>query len=709
MSDLERLLKSTLQEAGGEFRPSDEAAARRRFLEQRRKRRFRFAAAGAVVTATAVLIAVVAVPRLPDDTERPELASAIAPEVMATIPAGDGPTGIGSGNEGIWVADPDAGVVSQIDPATNEVVATIELPGTSPDEVVAGDGVVWASDGGGSLAMIDPATSSRQLTVPLPGVGDSSLDLALGEEQSVWAVDPATGRVYRVSGDLPEESSIEGLSSTDVAAGDEGVWVLDGPAGSWADITPLGTPRKMTPVIDAPGVIEGGPNADLAVGFGYLWISTGGSGSVYRVDPSTEEVEVINVGGRYADLTVGEGAVWALVAGEESAELVAIDPGSATVSGEPLSLGVGAIDVVTGHGSLWVPDKGTASVLRIDPAPEQQASPEVTEDPDTSDEDELSSGIDPSEVLFVFSEDGDLFAQTRDQVERLTDTIELETNPAVSHDGRYVVFERRAGEGAESELVTMDVTKVWECCFRLGEEPALGPHGEQAWVVSDEGGPTQIRFGGVGSKREVKVGLTGELGASESIRNLTFQQGGRMLHFQAEEEPTTLYEAGLDATSTDNIVGMGAPQAVPPRDAARGASYLGVSSAYELNVIHACCSTQDHPPYSQLAFGELTAVAEQDWPYSELFSLDGVGLDLKDSEFFFTQYLGRVAAEERDGTIVWSEASRDAWLIGDRSQMWLIDERGEYVLLPYGADGGAAAPNPIFRQNAELEAAEASS
>jgi streptogramin lyase len=677
MSDLERLLKSTLQEAGGAYRPSDEAAARRRFLEQRRKRRFRFAAAGAVVTATAVLIAVVAVPRLPDDTERPELASAIAPEVMATIPAGDGPTGIGSGNEGIWVADPDAGVVSQIDPATNEVVATIELPGTSPDEVVAGDGVVWASDGGGSLAMIDPATSSRQLTVPLPGVGDSSLDLALGEEQSVWAVDPATGRVYRVSGDLPEESSIEGLSSTDVAAGDEGVWVLDGPAGSWADITPLGTPRKMTPVIDAPGVIEGGPNADLAVGFGYLWISTGGSGSVYRVDPSTEEVEVINVGGRYADLTVGEGAVWALVAGEESAELVAIDPGSATVSGEPLSLGAGAIDVVTGHGSLWVPDKSGASVLRIDPTPDNQATPH----PETTDDVAEESPAPGAQIIFAFSANGDIYLQYDDgTTELLTPSGAIEVNPEFGYTSLF--YERHDDESDDILIVEHDLLSGDDRAFE-GSQPAFSPGGDLAWV---DPLPIDEPLIHVAPYRNGKVQEDQELVFSAGeffteVRALEWSDDGEALYYQAKGEGWVTVRAtvaGVDGDIQPFVLNG-------VNDQPQGSNLVSPANATggSIEVASVCCSMVEGDPHSQVDIGQLV-FTEGGATYSDLTAEPlTFGPGPVDPGSIELAWMDELAF--RNGSWELFTGTR-SWILSYAGNVWLVDEDGGRVHLG-GPDG----------------------
>jgi YVTN family beta-propeller protein len=48
------------------------------------------------------------------------------------------------GEGAVWVTNTDAGTVSRIDPATNEVVKTIEVGGAPSGIVVAG-GVVWVA------------------------------------------------------------------------------------------------------------------------------------------------------------------------------------------------------------------------------------------------------------------------------------------------------------------------------------------------------------------------------------------------------------------------------------------------------------------------------------------------------------------------------------------------------------------------------------
>ena len=60
------------------------------------------------------------------------------------IAVGDGPSAIASGSGAVWVANTAARTVSRIDPATDEVVATIEI-GNAPAGIVFSDGLVWVA------------------------------------------------------------------------------------------------------------------------------------------------------------------------------------------------------------------------------------------------------------------------------------------------------------------------------------------------------------------------------------------------------------------------------------------------------------------------------------------------------------------------------------------------------------------------------------
>ena len=102
------------------------------------------------------------VARLNPETNR--LARLIAVEDAACVAVGA---------RGVWVTSPNLGVVTRIDPATNEVVAEIDVDGF-PEGIVTRFGSVWVAnsappDGtGGSVLRINPGTEAVGRTIEIP-------------------------------------------------------------------------------------------------------------------------------------------------------------------------------------------------------------------------------------------------------------------------------------------------------------------------------------------------------------------------------------------------------------------------------------------------------------------------------------------------------------------------------------------------------------
>lgn len=64
-------------------------------------------------------------------------------DLLAEIPMPDGPAALAVGADGVWVCSYLAGVVSRIDPATNEIVTQLEVEGSPADITVDADGGLW--------------------------------------------------------------------------------------------------------------------------------------------------------------------------------------------------------------------------------------------------------------------------------------------------------------------------------------------------------------------------------------------------------------------------------------------------------------------------------------------------------------------------------------------------------------------------------------
>ncbi len=104
-------------------------------------------------------------------------------EPVDELSVGGAPTGLAVGADAIWVASPEAGIVSRIEPSA---VASSALPigvGERPSATATGEGAVWvANTGSRTLSRIDPATNDVVETISL---GNAPAGIAFGGDL-VW-------------------------------------------------------------------------------------------------------------------------------------------------------------------------------------------------------------------------------------------------------------------------------------------------------------------------------------------------------------------------------------------------------------------------------------------------------------------------------------------------------------------------------------------
>ncbi|MGH2691363.1 MAG: hypothetical protein ACRDHM_02560, partial [Actinomycetota bacterium] len=191
--------------------------------------------------------------------------------------------------------------VYRIDPESEEVSAVIEVPvfvsttGALGHEMSAGAGSVWMVTKGekgafDALARIDPAKDQVEATIPLghPGAGVAATD------EAVWVTSPDDGVLVRVD-PVSEEvvAEVEGLEAPNlVAAGDEGVWVLSGfnsertgGDGSVTRIDPETNEISAAVRIDE----DAGQAGDVALGEGFVWARTQYT-LLVKIDPATNAI-----------------------------------------------------------------------------------------------------------------------------------------------------------------------------------------------------------------------------------------------------------------------------------------------------------------------------------------------------------------------------------------------------------------------------------
>jgi virginiamycin B lyase len=200
--------------------------------------------------------------------------------LVAKILVGEDPERIVATEGGVWVANHHDGSVTRIDPATNRVVATVQLQPPQdggPQFVAAGAGSIWvgvANDG--HVRRINPATNTVVASIAVAGAcGDISAQPSAvwvtGCSNMVTHIDPATNQdVARIDVGHQTFGVVQAFGSVWVAARD-GVLVRIDPATN-----------------TVVGILKFGQglSGSIAVGYGSLWLSENGDDKVVRVQPA---------------------------------------------------------------------------------------------------------------------------------------------------------------------------------------------------------------------------------------------------------------------------------------------------------------------------------------------------------------------------------------------------------------------------------------
>jgi Domain of unknown function (DUF5074) len=347
-------------------------------LRRARVRRLRWlVGAGAVA---ALLVAGVGVPlgvllglrgsSQPSPAGTPSLVRPVF-EVQIHVPSGAVDVAVGDG--AVWISG--FGTVSRLDPRTNEVVATIETPGTEDySRVAVGEGAVWVTADGGRVYRIDPVTNAVVATIP---VGGPIMGVSAGDG-SVWVTRPAEGIGELVRID-PATNAVVGEP---IEVGPGPVSVISGFGALWVTNT---SPPSVVRVDPASGEVRTvGFTGQVAVGYGSLWAAF--EDQVVRGDPETgQPIERFSIP-RAVAVAASEGLVWVLALPESSsptlfypikgtAALWEIDPADNHLVGKPVLIDdLQPIALAAGEGAVWVADYDGATVTRFGLVPCSEAT-----------------------------------------------------------------------------------------------------------------------------------------------------------------------------------------------------------------------------------------------------------------------------------------------------------------------------------------------
>ncbi len=251
-------------------------------------------------------------------------------EVIASVPLpGRLCQGIGASPEAVWVCGPD-GLV-RIDPATNEIVATVDLPAALVvSRIEYGAGSVWAFATSGvvpdNVVRIDPVTNAVTATIPL---GRSAAMMAFGFD-ALWVTSPVDDLVMRID---PRTNEVvawtEGIEAPGwIGIGDDALWVsLLAEKGSQADDDDATVVRIDPQTGDVMASIATGGSLEIEGGMAAtaeaIWVRAPDPFLV-RIDPATNEVvDTIDTVSSPGDVAFAFGSVWVTT---ERGNLIRLEP-----------------------------------------------------------------------------------------------------------------------------------------------------------------------------------------------------------------------------------------------------------------------------------------------------------------------------------------------------------------------------------------------
>ena len=228
---------------------------------------------------------------------------------VARLGLGVEPAGLAVGEGSVWVTGASSPTLYRIDPSVNKVVDEFPLPMEEvvtdlTGEVAVGAGSVWVGHGafnpGAWIERLDPETGRVRARRPILA-GDVD-HLAFGEG-ALWVASTASGELRKID---PRTNRVAFRRILQpqlccVAAGGGYVWAASNPDGVLWKVT---TDGSVLPTIDLPAAVAGLTYAD-----GALWAALGEQGAVVRIDPTTDELRVYELGHSVTSVDVRDGVI----------------------------------------------------------------------------------------------------------------------------------------------------------------------------------------------------------------------------------------------------------------------------------------------------------------------------------------------------------------------------------------------------------------
>lgn len=260
--------------------------------------------------------------------------------------------------DAVWVTSSRAGVVTELDPATNQTGRAIIASKPCSGLVFAFSSLWIPSCGDHTLLRADPKTLAILATVPA-GPADSEGGIAAGAG-SIWIVTDAQSTLTRINAADNRIVATIALpsGSFNPLFADGFVWVSSHAHDGLLQIDPA--TNKLVATVP----VGKGPRF-LTAGSGSVWTLNQGDGTISRVNTATAKTTATvaaGVPGEGGEISFGFGAVWATVLGYP---VTRIDAATNAVTGQ--WQGAGGDSIRTGFGSVWLTDLMHGTISRFAP------------------------------------------------------------------------------------------------------------------------------------------------------------------------------------------------------------------------------------------------------------------------------------------------------------------------------------------------------
>jgi streptogramin lyase len=272
----------------------------------------------------------------------------------------------------LWLLTPDASEpsITRLDPETNDIIATIPVGGRFCQALGATDEAIWACGANGVLR-VDPASNEVVAEIELKVArvfsylpsADGAVWALAGEQtlaNELVRIDPADNSVAR---SYPLDFDAEGMSY-----GEGALWLTDTSGGSLWRFDPVTEEltQHTTGLAEPGSSAVGGGSVWLAVNAGEEGRQTGVDSTLVRIDPTTGDVErEFDTGGTLYEgmLYASDEAVWVRAS---QPFLTRIDPVTNEIT-QTLNANMAGGSVTVAYGSVWVTSFDFDRVWRLMP------------------------------------------------------------------------------------------------------------------------------------------------------------------------------------------------------------------------------------------------------------------------------------------------------------------------------------------------------